>query len=300
MIQGAILSVVSAVCYGAMAVQVKLAYELGMDEWDILVCRFIFGTMLFFIFLAAKDLKLFCISRKKLLAAAFIGMVVYVAQSLCFFRSLKYISASTTALIFYGYPAVITLLSALLGNLRLTRIIIVSVLSVSLGCILVFYDAFSRGAHPLGLAYALGALAVFTIYLLLVQWLLRGENPLTISFYVILFTAVGYTFIGGPERLFHMNVPQLALGLSVGLIPTAMAIALLFMAIEQVGSAYASIFSSFEPLATLALAHFILGDPMVTYQMVGTIFILYGIILPNVHALQEKRRALNIGATQKP
>lgn len=296
MIQGAILSVVSAVCYGAMAVQAKLAYALNMDEWDILLCRFVFGTLLFGLFLLAKNgIKSFRISRQKLLAAAGIGMLVFVVQSLCFFRSLKYVSASTTALIFYGYPAAVTMALALLGKLKLTRIIIVSVLCVTLGCVLVFFDAFSRGAHSLGLLYAIGAMAIFTCYLVLVQWLLKGENPLTITFFMILFTAVGFSIVAGPHRLLSLNMPQLVLGVSVGLIPTAMAISILFLAIERVGSAYASIFSSFEPLATLAMAHFILGEPVVIYQIVGAAFILYGIILPNAQVLHEKRRVLKTG-----
>ncbi|MFW5487699.1 MAG: DMT family transporter [Desulfovibrio sp.] len=296
MIRGALLAILSAICFGCMAVQIKLAYGLGMDEWDILICRFVFGSLFLFLFLTITGgSKSFKISFQKLLAVAATGMVVYVAQSLCFSLALKYISASTTALIFYGYPATVTLLSVLLGKAKPTRTIVTAVISVSLGCGLVFFDAFSRGAHSLGLAYALGALSIFSLNLLMVQWLLQGEKPLSISFYMILFTAVGYCIVGGPQRLLNLTNVQLVLGASLGLIPTAMAIGLLYQAIERVGSAYASIFSSFEPLATLALAHFILGDSVVIFQIVGAAFILYGIILPNLRALQEKHRVLNAG-----
>lgn len=294
MIQGALLSLLSAICYGAMAVMAKAAYSLGMDTWQMLLSRFVFGVLLMGGWLALRDPGAFRIAPKKLAAIGLVGMFLYTTQSFCYFSSIKYISPSTTTLILYAYPAVVTLLSVPFLGLRLTRPLVYSLLAVSAGCILVFSDAFARGADPRGLALATGGMAVFSCYLLLCQLVMRNVRPKTATFYMILSTCVGFCLLHSPSDLLRLNAPQLAMGVALGLIPTAMAVSLLFAAIERVGSAYASVFSSFEPVATIVFAAVFLGDPLIPWQIAGTTLILAGIALPNLAAWRQARAVRSV------
>lgn len=289
MTQGAILSLLSAICYGAMAVMAKAAYAMGMDAWQMLLCRFVFGVALMGGWLALRDPSAFRIAPKKLTAVGLVGMFLYTTQSWCYFSSIRYISPSTTTLILYAYPAVVTLLSVPFLKLRLTRPLVFSLLAVSTGCALVFSDAFARGADPRGLALASGGMAVFSCYLLLCQVVMRGLRPMTATFYMILFTGLGFSLVHPPTVLLDLTAPQLVMGVALGLIPTALAVSLLFAAIERVGSAYASVFSSFEPVATIVFAAVFLGDPVIPWQIGGTLLILAGIALPNLAAWRQAR-----------
>jgi drug/metabolite transporter (DMT)-like permease len=73
-----------------------------------------------------------------------------------------------------------------------------------------------------------------------------------------------------------------------GLIPTFIAVTLLYIAVEKIGSVYASIFSTVEPIVTVTASYLILNENIVFIQIVGAIFILGGIILPNYTLLIKK------------
>ncbi|WP_236615128.1 DMT family transporter [Desulfovibrio sp. X2] len=290
------MCLLSAVCYGSMAVMVKLAYGLGLDEWQMLLCRFIFGSAFLGLWIALRDPSAFRIRPSRLAAIACVGVFIYTAQSLFFFRALRYVQASTTALIFYAYPALVTILSACFLRLRLSRSLVCSVVLVSGGCALVFADAFARRADPTGLLYAILATSVFSGYLLLCQLVMRDVRPLTATFYMILSTTLGFCLLKPPTALLGFSLPQMALGAALGLVPTAVAVSLLFAAIERVGSAYASVFSSFEPVATILFAALLLGEPLIAWQIAGTALILAGIALPNL-VLRQQTKALRNSRT---
>lgn len=282
MLQGLIFAVVSAACFGSMAILVKLGYLAGMPGPVMMQFRFSFATLFLFCYLLAKDRTLLRISLLDLAKCAFLGMAVYWTQTTCFVAALETIPASTTALVLYGHPMVVTLLSGLLLKMRINRAVILSLALVMTGCCLVFYDAFLREVDPVGLAYALGAMATFSIYLILVQVLLKNVRPLKATFYVMLFAAVSFTLSGDVSAWTRLDGQQTAIALALGLFPGVVAVTFLYTAIEKVGSAYACIFSSIEPVITLTAAAAFLGEQVVLLQVGGAALIIVGIVVPNL------------------
>lgn len=291
MIRGLIYSVVSAVCFGMMAVLAKLGYAAGLSGREMLQYRFVFGSLLLLAVFLVRDRSRLAASPKLLAKAALLGGVLYVLQSTLFFRALETIPASTTALLFYFYPVTVTLLAAVCLKQRIDRRSAWSLALVMSGCALVFYDAFLKSLSREGLVCALGAMALFSVYLLLVQILLRGEDPLRFTFSVVVFAALAFTLWNGPAALLDPSPKRLALGLVMGLVPTALAISLLYLAVERIGSAWVSIFSTFEPVATITAAHLVLGEEVVWLQFVGAGLIIAGIVLPNACLLRTRRQA---------
>ena len=113
---------------------------------------------------------------------------------------------------------------------------------------------------------------------------------MTLTFYMVFLTGVLFSALSNPLRMAEMSGYQLFLGLCMGLIPTAAAYLLHFRAIEAVGSAYTSIFSTFEPVTTVVMAYLLLGENIVVWQVLGIPFIIGGIVLPNVQELRKNRR----------
>lgn len=290
MLRGLCYSVISAICFGMIAVLAKLGYGLGLTAPAMLQQRFGFGALLLLAWLLVRRRSLLRPTPRLLAKAALLGCI-YLAQSSLFFLALERIPASTTALVFYFYPVAVTLLAVPLLGQRLDRCTLAALALVMAGCGLVFHDAFLKGLSGPGLALALGSMAVFSGYLLLVQVLLRGEEPLRATFYVILCTAIGFTLWNGPGGFWESEPQRLGLGLVLGLVPTALAISLLYLAIEKIGSAWVSIFSTFEPVATLAAAHLLLGEEVALLQLGGAALIIAGIVLPNARLLRLKAGA---------
>ncbi|GAB6125220.1 DMT family transporter [Humidesulfovibrio idahonensis] len=286
---GILCAVASAVCFGMLAVLGKLAYAKGFATGEILQYRFGFGAVLLLLYFAIMDRQVLRAKPKTLLKAGFLGIVLYPVQSMSFMASLKYIPAATTSLILYFYPVAVTLLSALFFKTRLDRIVALSLSLLVAGCGLVFYDAFLRSISQTGLALATGSMLIFSFYLICLEVLLRGENPRTISFYCVLAAALVYTVMSPPTGFLQLDTSAKLLTLALGIIPTALAVTLLYRSVELIGSARASICSTLEPITTVLASALLLGEDVVAIQVGGMALILAGILLPNMHVLRARR-----------
>lgn len=290
MIQGLIYALISATAFGALAILVKLGYDAGMSGGEMMQYRFSYGALILLAVLFFKDKTLLKISRIGLLKCAFLGLVVYWLQTTCFVNALATIPASTATLILYGHPVLVTLLAAVFLKMKLDRLVMMSLILVMGGCCLVFYDAFLKEVDGTGLLFAVGAMSFFSCYLVLVQVLLKNLRPLTATLYVMAFAAVSFTLGGDPAAWFRLTPETFTIGFSLGLFPGVIAVTFLYLSIEKIGSAYACIFSSIEPVVTLVGAAFLLDENVVLLQVGGVILIIAGIIIPNGRALMLKKR----------
>ena len=284
---GLVFSILAATGFGIMSIVAKLAYDQGLDAPGLLQIRFTTAVPLMALVLLIKDRRLLIPTLPVLLKAAVLGGALYGLQSATFFVGLTRIPASTSALILYLYPLVVTLLSVLFLKMKLDRLTVLSLVCVAGGCGLVFYDAFQRGLDPLGLMLVGVATLTFSCYLVTAQVFLRREEPLKVTFYVILMAALTFNLWSGPARWSEFNAPSLALAALLGLVSTVMAISLLYLAIERIGSTYVSIFSSIEPAITVTGAYLFLGEPLVAWRLLGMGLIVTGIVLPNLGRLKE-------------
>jgi drug/metabolite transporter (DMT)-like permease len=294
MLQGLIYALISACSFASMAILVKLGYHAGMDGAEMMSYRFTYAAMLLLVVLLIKDRSLLRISHKRLLGCLFLGLVIYWLQTTCFVRALATIPASTTALVLYVHPVVVTLMSAVFFKMKIDRVVALSLTLVIVGCCLVFYDAFLKSVDAAGLLYATGAMVFFSIYLVLVQILLKGLKPLTATFYVMLFASVAFNITaavqGAPLAWLWPNVDTFLIGFALGVFPGVIAVAFLYLAIEKIGSAYTCIFSSIEPVMTLAAAALFLGENIFFLQIGGAALIVVGIVIPNLRAIAMKRQ----------
>lgn len=289
--KGFIYAALSAACFGMLAVLGKLALARGFAPTEILQYRFGFASLMLLGWFALTDRSVLRAGPKTLLKAAFLGVGLYPVQSLCFMSSLKYIPAATTSLILYFYPVAVTLLSALLFKTRLDRVVALSLALLVAGCGLVFYDAFLRSISQTGLTLAVASMLIFSLYLLCLEYLLKGENPRTISVYVVIATGLVYTLLAPPTGFMELDLSSKALSVLLGLVPTALAVTLLYRAVELVGSAKASICSTIEPITTVLASALVLGEDIVAVQVAGMALILFGIALPNLRVLVLAKRA---------
>lgn len=285
MLTGVIQAILSAFCFGMLAILGKLAYARGFATFEILQYRFGFAALMLFVYILATQREILRAGPRTLLKAAVLGALFYPLQSICFMSSLQYVSAATTSLILYFYPVMVTVLSALIFKARFDRTVVFSLILVMAGCGLVFFDAFLRSMSQTGILLATLSMVVFSFYLICVHAMLKGENPRTVSFYVIVFAGLVYTVLAPPVRFPQLDGGSMLLTLALGLIPTALAVTLLYASIEKIGSAFASICSTLEPIATVLASAFLLGEDILAIQVGGMAFIMVGVALPNLRLL---------------
>lgn len=286
--RGILYSIISAICLGSLAIFAKTGLSMGMEPMQIVQYRFSFGAIILFTWFGITQPELLKISRKGLLKAAVFGVGIYPFQSWFFIKALQYIPASTTSLIYYLYPLVTTLIAMIFTGLRPGRTVYLSLLLILAGCGLVFYNAFAQALDMRGIWFALVCMVTFSIYLTLVQRFTKNDEAKRISIWVTLFMAVTVSLISSPLTILDQPLKGWLVALGLGIFPAAIAISLIYRAVEAIGSAYTAMFSTIEPVTTVLLAALVLGEAIDGIQLSGMALIIAGIIVPNLNLIMRK------------
>jgi drug/metabolite transporter (DMT)-like permease len=288
LISGLVYSIISASCFGFLPVFFKLGYAANLDTGTMLSFRFVFALIILFPFILITKRKHLKIGIKALFMAFICGSFFYGLQSYFFAASLQYLSASTTSLILYIYPLTVLILSSIFFKSKITGAKILAIVLIFAGCLCVFYDAFHRQMDPKGLVLATLAMVAFSAYLIFIQKSLVIVDSTVFSFYVFAFTALQCLVVYRPFSDLSLNIEQWTVCLLLSVIPTVFAIIFLYKAIERIGSSYASIFSSVEPAVTIIASAILLKDPIKALQVLGMVFIIAGIVVPNLRLITRR------------
>src|SRR4051794_30201394 len=97
---GALLCLVSAAGFGAIAIFGKLAYDAGVSTITLLFVRFAAATLLFTLALRLGRPQP-RVARRALLVGIALGAVGYALQAGLFFGALQRLDASLTSLLLY-------------------------------------------------------------------------------------------------------------------------------------------------------------------------------------------------------
>ena len=277
---GLVLCLVSAAGFGSLAIFGKQAYEGGLGVIGVLALRFaVAAPLLVGLAVAARRrLRLGWPTGLRLLALGGIG---YAIQATLFFNALTRISAGLASLLLYLYPALVTAGAVALGRSRLDRATVAG-LALSLAGIMLVLGLPGERLDGLGVALGLASACWYTVYILVGEYLLRGVDPLAASAYVTSGAACSFlaaaVVVGGRVRE-GATPAAYAAAVAMAVVGTAVASAAFLAGLARVGSAWASIVSSFEPVFTVALGVAVLGDRLGPGKVAGGVAVVAGAVL---------------------
>ncbi len=292
---GLIYSLSSALCFSLLAIFYKVGYQENLGTGLMLTCRFVLGFLLLTPYMFLQKRHQLKVSLRVVSMALICGVFFYGLQSYFFAASLRYISASTSSLILYLYPMVVLILASIIFKTKITLDKIIALLLIISGSILVYFDAFYRQMNPTGLLLATSAMVTFAAYIIFLQKSLIDVDSTVFSYYVIGFTGLQCLIVYQPFGQLDLAAKQWIICFLLALVSTVMAIILLFKAIERIGSSYTAIFSSIEPAGTILASALFLHESLKYSQIAGMFCIIGGIAIPNLMALQQKRKISSIG-----
>jgi drug/metabolite transporter (DMT)-like permease len=267
--------VLSAAGFGAMAIFAKLAYRDGVSLSTMLLLRFAIAGVL----LAALGtaMRMRWPHGRDLLRLVAMGAIGYVGQAYCYFSALQYASAGLVALLLYLYPAIVTVLSALLFGRRIGMGRMVAVAVALVGTALAV--GFDLRSETIGIVLGISGAVIYSAYILVGEGVMTRVGPMPAATVVMLSAAAVYGVAGGYQGL---ALPQSSTGwaavLAIAIFSTLVAILGFFKGLEKLGAADASTLSTLEPLITLGLAAFVLGETVTLLQLVGGGLILAAVI----------------------
>ncbi|MGV9766410.1 DMT family transporter [Micromonospora tulbaghiae] len=282
---GAALCLLSAACFGAMAVFGKLAYDAGVSPTALLLVRFGLAAVLLGLVLltrpglrgAAPGGGRPATRRGRVVAVAVgLGAIGYATQASLYFSALELMDASLLALILYTYPVLVTVAAVLLGRDRLSPRRGAALVAASGGTLLVLLGAGGAGFHPLGALLAFAAAVTYTVYILVSDTVVHRLAPVALS--ALVMTGAAGTL--GARALVTGGV-DLSFGwrgwfwlAAIAVISTVVAMLAFFAGLKRTGPSTAAILSTFEPVVTAALATLTLGEALTPAQLAGGALVL--------------------------
>ena len=289
---GFLIAFVGAILFSTKAIIVKKAFaDVQVDALTLLAIRMVFSLPFyliaaFFITTNKANIKL---TGKEWMYIIALGLFGYYLSSLFDFIGLQYISAGLERLILFLYPSFAVLINAFFFKQEIKRIqglaLVITYIGIGIayfgelqidtgnpnfywGSFLIFLCSVTYASYIAGSGYVIPKVGAskFTAYAMLtstggvlLHYLLRGQ----------------YDVLQHTEGLWWYGV---LLALIATVIPTFM----LSYALKKIGANNVAIISSVGPVSTIVQAHFVLGEPIFTEQVIGTVLVLIGVLLLSI------------------
>jgi drug/metabolite transporter (DMT)-like permease len=279
---GALLCLLSATGFGAMAIFGKLAYDAGVEPLTLLLVRFAVGGAILWGLVARRGmLRPARFGRRVIVIGLALGAVGYATQAGLFFAALKRVDASLLALLLYTYPAWVTLAALAIGRERPTARRLTALGLSSVGLVIVLSVAASGGLDATGAVMGVASALAYTAYILVADRAGLMLPALALSALVCAGATATFALIGaGTGNLDFGFEPEGWLWLAaIGTVSTAFAIVTFFAGLARVGPSTASILSTFEPVVTVTLAFAAFGERLSAPQLLGAALVLSAAVL---------------------
>jgi drug/metabolite transporter (DMT)-like permease len=284
---GALMVMLSAVCFSAKAIFAKLAYRYGADASTVLGLRMAFALP-FFALVAVRggrEASAARFTRRELWTLGLVGSAGYYLASALDFQGLMLISAGLERLILFLYPTLVVLLNALLHGERITRRVGYALLLCYGGVLLVVWsDRLTFGADVLlGSVLVFASAVAYSGYLIFSQPLILRHGSMRVTSCALVVTAfcalLQFGVTRDPRSLFAQPWQVLALAGATALIATVVPAFLLASGMKRLGTSRASLIATVGPVSTLLLAYWFLDEPLTWLQLAGSSLVLVGIWL---------------------
>jgi drug/metabolite transporter (DMT)-like permease len=275
---GVALVIGSACCFGTLGVFGKLAYRLGLSTPQLLSYRFALAAVL--LWLAVIVVRQGLPPRRSLIGLAIMGGAGYVGQSAAYFTALHFIPVSTTALLLYTFPVVVTLLATWLFHEPLGWPKIGAVVLAFIGTMLVV-QAQLKSAPLIGIVLGLTSAAVYSGYILYGSRLLPGIPPVSATATILTAAAIVWSGFAAATGQLSVNwtLSRLAVLAGFVIIGTTIPVLTFILGLRLLGPSRAAILSTFEPASSVLLAVLILGEGANPIQYLGGAFILASVVV---------------------
>ena len=300
---GIALGTVGATLYAMKAIFVKLAYAAAPDLPSITLMLLRMGIALpafVLILLLARQAGEGRVGWRQTLAAMAAGVLAYYVCTLLDFEGLKHITAQLERLLLFTYPAFVVIFGALFFGGRITRVGIASVALAYSGLAVVFVggDITESDNLWLGAALVLGSAMLFALFQLIAKRFIDrlGARVFTCLAMIGASTAIALHFavesggLSGMAGALHLPGKVWAVAAAMALFSTLLPSFFINIAIGRMGAQTVAMLGMVSPIATIAAAIIVLGEPFGVWDGVGTAITLLGIGLYTYNSAKPRAR----------
>jgi drug/metabolite transporter (DMT)-like permease len=251
--------------------------QRGVPSATALGLRFGISAVLLLLLQATRHGPLLPV-RGERAATVLLGAVGYGIESTCFYSALERGSAAAVGLLLYSYPAIVTVIELVTGELRVSAPLLAALGLSVVGVALVVGAGEEVTITPAGAMFAFLAAVTFSLYFIGSHRLVRHTPPQVTAVWVSAGAALSMTVrgvvTGTLQRPSGVWIQLLSYALA-----NCFAFALMFAALRRLGPTRTAVLLTVEVLGTVALAAAFLDETLRGLQLLGGIAIATGAVL---------------------
>jgi len=270
--RGALFATASALSYAVTIVVGRSLAKAGLGPDTVLGIRFSLGGVILLAVLVARRGPLLPAPGERL-AALLLGFVGYGAESTLFYLGLEHGTAAAVTLLFYAYPALVTVYELVSGRSRHRRRQLATLSLAGGGLALVVGAGSSLTISTAGVLYALGAATTFAAYLILSHRLLPASPALPVAAWTASGAGVSFLVRGIAFNAFSSPSGHWPVLLLNG-VATSSAFFFMFAALHRLGPSRTAVVMTLEAFFAVVLGALALGESVSALQGVGGIGVL--------------------------
>ena len=287
MLKGRLFLFISAVTYGVVPCLSAIAYRGGLNGVTLTFLRSCISLPFLYLIICMEKRQL-KLTYKRLKQVLILGFFFFFLPILLLYLSYQYIPTGTATALHFIYPVVVIAVLALIYRQRLPRTTVSAVLLITAGVYMLM--ELNSIPDPAGAALALFSGLFYSFYIIYMNLSgLDKEDHVVLSFYVSLIMSVAALIFGVSSGALHLSfsLRSWCLAAVISFAVTFCAMPLFQLGIRYCGAAEAGIFSALEPVTSLVLGAFVLGEYKSYSGFIGAAFIILGVLL-----VQRRNRGL--------
>ena len=281
--EGLIWILASSAGFSFIPTIVKLIYAHSTFEpLDLALWRFLLAVPLMWLLILIRDYGRTKVDSGSVsIRSSLLMGVLFAIAALAAFVALQRLPGSTYIVLFFTYPAMVVLLSFIMGEKTGLRALLAMAMAL-IGVALTVPDFATADAGDLiGIGLALFNALIVAIYYLLARRALAGVEDVSRASATIMFGTLLILLLMVPLR--GLQLPQnteTVFGLvAVASLGTVLPVFAINLAIQRIGPARASLASTVEPVMAMIVAMVLLGEVIVGLQWLGAALIVGSVII---------------------
>jgi drug/metabolite transporter (DMT)-like permease len=293
--QGFLWAVLGTILFSTKAILIKLCFKTtNIDASSLLMLRMLFALPFYaaamWYYFANQQLKK--VKPSTYFAAGLIGLLGYYMSSLFDFIGLQYVSASIERIILFIYPTLAVLLNLLIFKVAITKRQWLAILITYIGIGLAYWGELNQIPDTkmffFGTWMILICAITFAFYLVGSGKIIPKIGAPQFTSLSMLAASVGIfihyfvTHQQGIASIVDMPIlysSSIWLVIALAIIGTVIPSFLMSGGMKRIGSNDLAIITSIGPVSTLFQARWILNEAFTWEQILGTVFVVLGVIL---------------------
>jgi drug/metabolite transporter (DMT)-like permease len=293
--QGFLWAVLGTILFSTKAILIKLCFKTtNIDASSLLMLRMLFALPFYaaamWYYFANQQLKK--VKPSTYFAAGLIGLLGYYISSLFDFIGLQYVSASIERIILFIYPTLAVLLNLLIFKVAITKRQWLAILITYIGIGLAYWGELNQIPDTkmffFGTWMILLCAITFAFYLVGSGKIIPKIGAPQFTSLSMLAASVGIfihyfvTHQQGIASIVDMPIlysSSIWLVIALAIIGTVIPSFLMSGGMKRIGSNDLAIITSIGPVSTLFQARWILNEAFSWEQILGTVFVVLGVIL---------------------